>query len=342
MKRGLLLLIFCFSAYTSKAQLIASASGTSAICAGTCTGSATVLASGGTPSYTYLWSDPAGQITPNATYLCTGTYTVTVTDNSGSTATATVFVPEPSPLVIAPIPDTTICIGQSATLTANATGGTGPYTYLWTPSGAGSTSSVTVSPTSTTTYTVGVTDAYGCSSAPLTVTVMVNPPLSVFASADITICTGNSTTLSAVAAGGNGGPYIYAWTPSGASGSSVSVSPTTTTTYTVTSNDGCSPAVNETITVTVDPCAGIQSYEEMNSSVLIFPNPFTSQTTIDLNADCKFGELKIINTLGKEIRSIRFSGKQINLEREKLNAGVYYIQIIAEDKIIGSKKITVQ
>lgn len=51
-----------------------------------CDGSATVTASGGTPPYTFLWSN--GCMTVPCTGLCTGTYTVSVTDASGCNQTA--------------------------------------------------------------------------------------------------------------------------------------------------------------------------------------------------------------------------------------------------------------
>jgi len=53
-------------------------------------GTATVVASGGTPGYTYLWNDPGTQTTPTATGLLAGSYDVTVTDSNGC---ATAFGP---------------------------------------------------------------------------------------------------------------------------------------------------------------------------------------------------------------------------------------------------------
>ena len=73
----------------------------------------------------------------------------------------------------------------------------------------------------------------------------------------------------------------------------------------------------------------------------IFPNPFTTQTTVDLNTDYKNATLKIIDVLGKELRSTNFSGKQVVLEREELKAGMYFIQIISENKLIATNKIII-
>jgi hypothetical protein len=62
-------------------------------------GTITVSVSGGTPNYTYSWSD--GPTTQNRTGLQAGTYTVTVTDANGCTAMQTItlinLLPVPSP-----------------------------------------------------------------------------------------------------------------------------------------------------------------------------------------------------------------------------------------------------
>src|SRR4029077_5761158 len=67
---------------------------------------------------------------------------------------------------------TVLCAGQSTTLTASASGGTGPYTYTWNATTTIATH--TVNPAVTTTYTLQVTDANGCTAAPVLVTVRVN------------------------------------------------------------------------------------------------------------------------------------------------------------------------
>ncbi len=60
-------------------------------------GSATVTPTGGTPDYTYLWSNGATGAT--ATGLSAGTYSVTVTDANGCTTSCEVTLDEPEPVV---------------------------------------------------------------------------------------------------------------------------------------------------------------------------------------------------------------------------------------------------
>lgn len=67
---------------------------TNATCANGCNGSASVLATGGVPPYTYSWS-PSGGSAATATGLCVGTYTVTITDNAATSImrSATIGLP---------------------------------------------------------------------------------------------------------------------------------------------------------------------------------------------------------------------------------------------------------
>jgi hypothetical protein len=58
---------------------------------GSCNGSATVVATGGTPGYTYSWT-PGGYTNDSITNLCANTYSLTVTDNNGCISTDTVNI----------------------------------------------------------------------------------------------------------------------------------------------------------------------------------------------------------------------------------------------------------
>jgi len=66
----------------------------------TCTGTATVTVSGGTPPYTDKGNDSQLQSTATATGLCGGTYCVTVTASGGQTGTACITVLDYDPDVV--------------------------------------------------------------------------------------------------------------------------------------------------------------------------------------------------------------------------------------------------
>ncbi len=209
-----------------------SISGVNAICAGAST---TLTASGGT---SYVWSNGSTSSSITVSPTQTTTYTVTATNSNGCSASVSQAVtvnPAPTPSISG---TNSICSGASTTLTAS-----GGNSYVW--STGATTASITVSPTQTTTYSVTATGSNGCT-ANATITVTVNPAPTPSITGTNTICSGNSTTLTA------SGGTSYVWS-TGATTASITVSPTQTTTYTVTATgiNGCTG--NTTRTVTVNP-----------------------------------------------------------------------------------------
>ena len=201
-----------------------------------CAGTAVTLAATGAATYT--WNNGVTQGVP-FTPTATQTYTVTGTSAAGCINTATVTVTvNPIPVVSAGS-NFSVCTGGSTTLTA-----TGATTYSWTPGGM-TTASVTVSPASTTTYTVTGTSA-GCS-ASSTVTVTVTPNAPISAGSPVSLCSVQSTTLTAT------GGVTYNWNNGLGAGASHTVSPASTTTYTVTGTDANGCLGTSSVIVTVNP-----------------------------------------------------------------------------------------
>ncbi|MEM1323660.1 MAG: T9SS type A sorting domain-containing protein [Bacteroidota bacterium] len=130
-------------------------------CNGGSDGSLTAIASGGSGSYSYNWSN--GSISASITNLSAGIYTVTATDNvTLSTATTSAVVTQPTILTIS-TSSTNETNGQgNGTADASASGGTPLYSYLWSGPGGFSSSNASISGLSAGTYTVVVTDANGC------------------------------------------------------------------------------------------------------------------------------------------------------------------------------------
>ncbi|MEQ1744758.1 MAG: T9SS type A sorting domain-containing protein [Saprospiraceae bacterium] len=85
---------------------------------------------GGTPGFSYEWSNSSVLQTVGA--LPAGMYTVTATDNAGCTAIATYLLAEPAVLVIANVNTTNATPGQAdGALQVAVQGGLPPYSYAW-------------------------------------------------------------------------------------------------------------------------------------------------------------------------------------------------------------------
>ncbi|MBK6965460.1 MAG: hypothetical protein IPH20_16400 [Bacteroidales bacterium] len=144
---------------------------TNVACNGAFTGSATVLATGGTSPFTYLWNDPSAQTLATATGLAAGTYTVTITDANGCMDTESVIITEPTAITLVSASSTApVNWGDNGTITIVATGGTGILHY--TIGLETNTTGVFLRPSGVWTYSV--TDDNGC--GPLTGTITVGEP----------------------------------------------------------------------------------------------------------------------------------------------------------------------
>ncbi len=210
--------------------------------AGAADGSATVSASGGSPAYTYLWSD--GQTTATATGLLAGTYTVTITDANGCTTTETVVINEPMPLTSTVTSTDVLCNGgNDGTAMIMVSGGVSPYTYLW--SNGATTASITGLVAGT--YTVTATDANGYTTSGTA--AVVNEPTvltSTSTSTDVT-CNGDNDGAASMSASGGTAPYTYSW-DNGATTASITGLAPGTYVGTATDANGCTTV--ETVTIT--------------------------------------------------------------------------------------------
>lgn len=241
---------------------------------GNADGSASVVMSGGTPSYTYSWQ--AGGSTSSLSSQHAGSYLITVTDANGCSTNATIPVNDISgPVVTYSGTQGPYCVnsGSIALSGGSPTGGT----Y----SGAGVSGGAFFSPAAagvgshTINYTVS---SAGCTSAASSIiTVNALPHVSAFsAPANGTVCTGGSVTLT------GGGALSYSW--SGGKTNGVAFVPGGTATYTVTGTDAntCTSTASIGITVNTFPTVGL-SFGPGKDTVTI------CQTNVVLNEGTPLG-----------------------------------------------------
>lgn len=208
-------------------------------------GNASIIASGGTPSYTYQWNDINLQTTAMAQNLPVGNYVCTVTDTNNCNISDTVAVLSlPGPLIDSVIASPVLCFGgNTGTAKVILGSGTGspPFNYLWLPSSQTTDTAIGLVHG---VQSVLITDANGCVANG---SVLITQPavLSIMVSPADTVCYLDTAQVYAQALGGTPN-YIYTWL--GASGIGLSgsgphlVLPPANTIYSVNVIDanGCS------------------------------------------------------------------------------------------------------
>jgi gliding motility-associated-like protein len=118
---------------TTNVVTLTLASSSNANCAGGSDGSINIQTLGGTPNYSYIWSN--GTSSQNLTGISAGTYSLTATDAIGCVGTITnlsISAPAAITLTIDGQITTIGCdLAPTGRLNAIATGGTPNFTYLW-------------------------------------------------------------------------------------------------------------------------------------------------------------------------------------------------------------------
>ena len=196
----------------------ATISSTNVLCNGGNTGTATVVASGGTGGYTYNWS-PSGGNAAATSALTAGGYTCTISDANSCSVNKTATVSEPSVITATISSNNVLCDGGSTgTALVVASGGTGGYTYSWSPSGGNAASASGLAAGG---YTCKITDANFCF---ITKTTTINQPFPLIVSvlSNNAYCNGEASGSATAVASGGTAPYNFSWTTLGTTNQSTS------------------------------------------------------------------------------------------------------------------------
>ncbi len=211
---------------------------------GTAFGSAT----GGTPTYTFVWDSINGQAGQNAVALTPGVHTLYVTDSKGCTASDTVVITEPTQLEVEIVDSMTVysyCAGtNSGQLCAIASGGIPNYNYVWT----GGQSTECAYNLIAGTYTVIVMDDRNCiATTTFDLDSITNSmtPAGVSMTVVDASCFGDyngSVTINSVA--GAVAPFTYNWTPSVGVGNTIGSLYAGSYAVVIADSNGCAITVN--------------------------------------------------------------------------------------------------
>jgi uncharacterized repeat protein (TIGR03803 family) len=296
-----------------------------------------VLSSSSSNTHTFTICSGDSVTIGTASYTTSGTYTFTFQGSSCDSTIITSLTVIPTPTVSIN-GNTSICgIGKSTTLVAS-----GGSTYLW--STGSTTSSIVVSPTKDTSYSVIAANGFCLDSSSVAIVVhqaptaaftyMASPPYNIFRDSSY-IPSGN---------------HIVAWQwyfPHGHPTTSTVQNPynisyfslgNDTVCLTVTSSNGCKDSICKIINVRVLAVNEI----ETESSIAIYPNPFSSSTTLHSSNLFNNASLLVYNCFGQIVKQIKnISGQTVTLTRDNLESGFYFIRLTEGNKILTVDKLVI-
>lgn len=80
----------------------------------------------------------------------------------------------------------------------------------------------------------------------------------------------------------------------------------------------------------------------VNGQLVIFPNPFSNETTLFVKTNLTNATLIVFNALGEQVNKIEnISGQEIKIFRDNLSNGLYFISLTENNKVIGTDKLII-
>ncbi|HRZ42066.1 MAG TPA: T9SS type A sorting domain-containing protein [Bacteroidales bacterium] len=91
-------------------------------------------------------------------------------------------------------------------------------------------------------------------------------------------------------------------------------------------------------------CNLIVGHDEINieNSLICYPNPFSTKTNLQIDVFFKDATLTVYNSVGQQVKQINnISGQTLTLQRDNLPSGLYFMQLMQENKIIATQKLVI-
>lgn len=306
-------------------------------CAGSINGTISLLTTGGTPPFAYLWSNRA--TTPNLSGIPSGVYTVSVTDSRGCTFTSPTAITITSPTAVSVSIQTSPAAcnaSASGSATASANGGTGPYFYTW----SNGQTSRSISGLSAGTVSVQARDANGCvvsnSASAISQPIALNVTST---STHVSGPTKNDGAASVTPSGGTA-PYSYRWSSNPAQATATASGlPAGLVTCTITDANGCTVLASVVVSLEL----GFENASNLGKLTLT-PNPTSdkAQVQINLNQMASVVELSVYNVLGQKLSTQVVKNTQIHsfeIDATQMQPGTYLLKLMANDQTATARLI---
>ncbi len=299
---------------------------------GSCGGAAAASAQGlgGTPPYSFLWSN--NETTSTIDNLTPGSYSVTVMDVNQCSTINSVSVDNSGDVFAAfgSVTDVSCAGFSDGIITLQIIEGTPPYMIQWS---TGSTLP-TITDLEAGNYTVQVTDAAGCNFASQ---YEVQSPGSMDVNFIYTPGNGlDDGTLQADVTGGKG-PYRYSWS-TGQAGPFISGVSVGIYTVEITDDNGCT--YTETIDLSTVANLDIDGLKSWN----LFPNPTKDYVYLNIELENQRDlSLNIYNISGVNIFQQALFGKAIQeqIDLGDIPSGTYFVLLTDELGNAARKKLVV-
>jgi PKD repeat protein len=308
---------------------------TNVTCNGASTGTMAVSnVAGGTPGYTYTWSNGLGSNT-SVSNVAAGGYSVTISDNAGCDTTVNFVLTEGGAINATSSftnPDCNNASTGSMTID-NVTGGNSSYTYSWSNGLGTDQDQANVASGN---YTLTITDGEGCTGTESF--TLTNPPVHTaaynFTPTDLSVVFANVSL--------GGGTYVWDF---GDGNTSTDENPThvyaSANTYEVCLE-------HTTACGTYDYCENIVVntqgiYEELKSTINVYPNPARDVINFEISNDL-VTSIEIVDLVGKVVYAQNITSDITTLLVSQFSQGQYLYKLkdskgatLLVDKMIVSK-----
>lgn len=117
--------------------------------------------------------------------------------------------------------------------------------------------------------------------------------------------------------------------------------------YIINGNNNCGPDMIcnllylDNLTLSNSPL-GVENLNLSDGVVTVYPNPFSTQTTLQTDKIFKDAILTVYNSFGQLVKQIKnISGQTITLQRDNLSSGLYFILLTQDSKVITADKLVI-
>jgi hypothetical protein len=94
--------------------------------------------------------------------------------------------------------------------------------------------------------------------------------------------------------------------------------------------------------VSVTPCSTVSIKEDQHTEgFAVLHNSAASELSVVLQKEKKNVTVLLYDVLGKEITREQFSGSQVSITTAAFKPGIYFIQLVSEGKVLGSRRVLV-